>query len=180
MTDKAITLPDITISIERLEQFKSDLEMLDKIANQFGGDVSHLFAEICLIYDIMSPEALENEAKRLIRGYCLSIMGNLNHAMEEVKHLRSNVTYEEMIMQGHEYFQIYGMLRNLRSEYVSILGLINEKKYFTKEMLDSVMERLRFLYDIEFEELKGRFKVVEALRAASEAFGTIESPSIIH
>jgi hypothetical protein len=158
---------DLVITESDFEKFKEDIVLLGKIGNQFGADIAHLYAEICNIYGIKDESDLLDDRKREIKTFILQILANLSRELTEIEEIQVLIDMNDgsgLLIEGRQYSQIFLMLKNLKACYTGTLEILNEREYFSQKMLDTVLERIHFLYCHQFEELKARFKVVENVR----------------
>lgn len=156
-------LLDIQVTEDKMEQFLLDLQMVKKITSQFGQDISHLFGEICLLYEITGPEDLTAPPKGLIRTLCVFALNSLAQGLNQTNDLiAAHENSTEATLTSTDYDKVYEVLKTILSSYVGIIQIVILKRYLSPEFLASIHERLQFLLCTEFEELRARFKVVES------------------
>jgi hypothetical protein len=161
-------LPSLVIEGEEdkwIEHFK----YAHNVFNQFGSDITSLFAELCVLYEIQNEEDIKDENKNAIRVSYLIIRGLLSHAMIQAQYnidiLQTSIDNEDVVriteINGSAYYFIPIVLNNVFTYYNMLLSFMLVRIYFNEEFILSIRERLLYLISTDFEDMRRNFKVAE-------------------
>lgn len=172
---------------EKLEviSFMGWIKGFHTMCDQFGSDITHLFAELTLLYKIKEESDLEDEQKNSIRLNFLIIRGLLSHAMLQSHQIIEAVedwdqdesAFQNFEIKGADYYFIPIVLNNLWGAYSMLLTFMIKKVYLNIEFIESIRERLNYLISPQFEDFRRTFKVAECweIKQKSE-----ENPITLH
>lgn len=162
------TSTDLIILKDDLDKFKSDITMVHNIALQFGGDISHLFAEVCAIYGLLEElekDDLNKDSEKMqIYATIIDSLNVLSLALNEsnkIKELLDDASKEQICLEAEDFQNISKALLNVGLHYLFMVQLITVKRYLSDEFILSIRERLNFLFCPEFEAIKKRFNSIK-------------------
>jgi len=162
MNDDSMSSSELEVLSENADQFLNDLLLLEKIANQFGEDFSHLYAEICTLHEILTDKDLEHIEKKTIQLHSISGLVMLGRALETIQSIRNRYKREvNYTFSTEDRDSIHFLLNNIGRHYFLQVTLVSEFSYLSEKFIDGVKERLAFLLSSNFEDIKKRFKTVE-------------------
>lgn len=162
-------LPSIIIDDESIEEWIQTFYVLKNICDQFGSDMTSIFAELTILHEIKELSDIKDEEKEAIRLTYLIIRGLLTHAMNQAQQnidfLQTSLNNEHIMkateINGSGYYFIPIILNNLLSSYTTLICFMMKKVYLNSQFIDSIRERVMFLVSPEFEEIRMKFKVAE-------------------
>jgi hypothetical protein len=158
-------MPDIKIDNANLEEVTQDIDTIIEFCSKFGEDISHLLAQICDVYRIEDVDLMEgsNSYKKAIFLKVTTILTKLASAIDAGNNIKiSNLSEKETIeINIDNYLPIFYVLSDLKSDYLTIIDIIYEKRYFSQQFIDGIHERLQFIISVPFERLRSIFRVVE-------------------
>ncbi len=156
------SLPHITIDLSNNEDYRMYVSRVKKVADQFGADICHLFAELCLLYNIVDDSDIKNPVKLSIQQIGSHILGKIALAMLQAKKIEEKIlASDDCEILGEEYCFIAIMLQDLFNTYSFMISFLSRKRYLNEQFIISIKERLTFLISGAFEELKEMFMVVQ-------------------
>lgn len=171
-------LPSIYLSYNEkmdynLKSFTHYTKLVRDVADQFGRDLSLLYAELYKLYGIdednKTQSAPDNQQTRIICDR-MSTLAQLTLSLEQSKKLLEILNYfdenqtEGCVIHGNDYCFIAIMLNNLFCYYSTVVNFIANKRYLNKEFIESISERLSFIVSNEVESMRRMFKVVECYK----------------
>ena len=158
-------LPEIFITENNKSLYEYHIEMIEKMCDVGGQELSIIFGTIVKLYKI-DDNLCENNNHTPIIHACLKTIANqslaLNQSKELLNYIRSNngdpIT---LLINGAQYCFIAKMLMNVFSDFSSLFSLIVAKNYLSRESIDFIREKMIFLISPEVETLRQAFKVIE-------------------
>ncbi len=163
LNDVVDLLPDLVIDENNKLDYIDSFKQFIKLGNQFGEDISHLFAELCVVYDIKNMDDIKNMEQHSIRMISTVILGQLGHGIKQAQYLLDMITPDNGVSKipGNEYYMIVVSLMNLSSSYHGLITFHGMRVIFNETYLQGINERLFFLFSTTFEKMRLMFKVVE-------------------
>jgi len=156
-------LPPITIDMDNNEDYRGYVSSIKHIAEQFGADCCHLFAELCYLYKIMDEEDLKHPLKLPIQQIGSHILGKISLAILQTNKIQEILLEnEEYELSGEDYCFIIIMLQDLFNTYCYMVAFLQRKQYLNDALRESIRERLMFLISGSFEELREMFLVAQS------------------
>ncbi len=158
-------LPPIILTSKNIETFKNYTGLVRDISESCGKEITLLFAELYKIYGMEDEE--NNSVNNAIIYFCTKAIGQLSLSLKQSEKLLilmndfENKKEEKVNIEGADYCFILILLNRLFCVYSTIYTLILEKRYFGKENLKAILERLSFILSEEFESIRRLFKTVE-------------------
>lgn len=157
-----------------IEYFLNITQLLKRMMDAFGRDLSFLFAELCNLYEIdKEKDSNDPTIKNFIITFYPQAIGYISLALNQSEKLLekfSNEMHDEKIIeaQGKEYCFIPIALTGLLQYYSQALHLLSLKKYFNNEFIGVASERFSFLVSEEFDALRKMFKCVECFESMED------------
>jgi|1185.fasta_scaffold00002_17 hypothetical protein len=158
---KRFFMPHIYITPDNYDEFIDDIDILDKIGNQFGLDITDLFAELYLIYEMDVDPNFEKIINATIREFSVTSSAKINLALIQIKELKkllSSSKKTEII--GDQYCFIVIMLQELLMIYTSFIIFIYVKRYLDDKSMEAIKERIDFIASYHYESLRKKFNVI--------------------
>lgn len=157
-------LPPLVITKESLKDYIHVLKMFKVISNQFGEDITLIYANLCNVYGIQEIEDISDPQKEAIRIFFLMVRGQLAHSLIQCEEIISTIEDKEDFegeIAGQSYYMIPVALMCLTGAYITLVNCVAQKLYFDQSYIDGLRERLMCLYSPEFEYMRIMFKTVE-------------------
>lgn len=176
-------LPQITVSFKDWNEFKDDIEIIKRIGKQFGGDFSHLSAELYILYEMDLEENAKNPYNLMIQHMAADTLGKISCALlqtgpleDKIGHFFGDNTKDyDLLLNGDDYCFIALMLNELLFSYVSLINFLYIKRYLNEDFLNAIRDRLNFIISEQFESLRIRFKAAHVFSIVNQKGERLET-----
>lgn len=175
------SLPPILINDSNVEDYQLKLKRISEIAKQFGGDITHLAAELYVLFNSeLIPNAHIQQIATLALGKISCALLQIPDIEDKIENSIKNKEELNVEITGNDYCFIVVMLNDLLLSYLSMVNFIYIKNYLNDEFLNAIRDRLNFLLSHSYEDLRQTFKTVQCMALIFERINNEMKETTLH
>jgi hypothetical protein len=174
-------LPSLVVTPDKFDGLIEDLTMIQSICYQFSEDIVRLHADLFHDYEFDKDTNEDHPIYRILNEIAVPIVAKLSIANESAKDIKHKLSIDKQgTIYGDEYCFIAIILNEIFAVYTSLLSLTLSRKYLDESYVSAIKDRLGFLINPFYEELRQKFNVVQCNLATEnlEALEELDSKTI--